>query len=321
MTALRATGNIPNTTTLLGNSVNERAARRSWFVPTAKNWVNVENGNILRTMLSQILTGKLTVKQAATLGERQHHVHAEPAVGHAYERSPPRPAPTGLGGDRCVEALRSTASIPVPLLILPVIVVIRAILGYPLYKLVTLSFQQYGLSELIQHKGEWIGLDNYRSVLHDSVFWRHGRSGRSIFTVANVALTIGARHADRALLLIRVVVLGAHPPHGGARARLVDAGRRRGAGLVLDDELPERRPQLRPHASSSVGDYSQHDWYATTFSKLAMVTLLIVWGAIPFVTITVYAGLAQVPRELVEAAEIDGAGPAPGLPGRHVTRF
>ena len=65
MTALRAIGNIPNTTTLLGASVNERAARRSWFVPTAKNWVNVENGNILRNMLAQILTGKLTVKQAA----------------------------------------------------------------------------------------------------------------------------------------------------------------------------------------------------------------------------------------------------------------
>ena len=45
--------------------VNERAALRSWFVPAAKNWVNVENGNILRTMLAQILTGKLTVKQAA----------------------------------------------------------------------------------------------------------------------------------------------------------------------------------------------------------------------------------------------------------------
>jgi N,N'-diacetylchitobiose transport system permease protein len=38
------------------------------------------------------------------------------------------------------------------------------------------------------------------------------------------------------------------------------------------------------------------------------VTALIVWGAIPFVTITVYAALAQVPRELVEAAEVDGAG-------------
>jgi N,N'-diacetylchitobiose transport system permease protein len=52
-----------------------------------------------------------------------------------------------------------------------------------------------------------------------------------------------------------------------------------------------------------------HDWYATSTSQLAMVTLLIVWGALPFVVITVYAGLAQVPDELVEAAQIDGAGP------------
>jgi N,N'-diacetylchitobiose transport system substrate-binding protein len=65
MTALRAKGNIPNTTSLLGSSVNERAARRSWFVPTAKNWVNVENGNILRTMLARILTNKMTIKAAA----------------------------------------------------------------------------------------------------------------------------------------------------------------------------------------------------------------------------------------------------------------
>jgi N,N'-diacetylchitobiose transport system substrate-binding protein len=65
MTALRSKGNIPNTTSLLGTSVNERAARRSWFVPTAKHWVNVENGNILRTMLARILTNKMTVKEAA----------------------------------------------------------------------------------------------------------------------------------------------------------------------------------------------------------------------------------------------------------------
>jgi N,N'-diacetylchitobiose transport system substrate-binding protein len=64
--ALQAIGNIPNTTTLLDLSkVNEKAASRSWFVPTAKNWINVENGNILRNMLAQILTGKLSVKQAA----------------------------------------------------------------------------------------------------------------------------------------------------------------------------------------------------------------------------------------------------------------
>jgi N,N'-diacetylchitobiose transport system substrate-binding protein len=67
MTALRAKGNIPNTTSLLGNSVNERAARKSWFVPTSKNWINVENGNVLRTMLARILTGKSSIKDAASV--------------------------------------------------------------------------------------------------------------------------------------------------------------------------------------------------------------------------------------------------------------
>jgi N,N'-diacetylchitobiose transport system substrate-binding protein len=67
MSAIRAKGNIPNTTSLLGNSVNERAARKSWFVPTAKNWVNVESGNVLRTMLSRILTGKSTIRDAASV--------------------------------------------------------------------------------------------------------------------------------------------------------------------------------------------------------------------------------------------------------------
>jgi N,N'-diacetylchitobiose transport system substrate-binding protein len=64
--ALQAIGNIPNSTALTNlKKVNERAATKSWFVPTAKHWVDVENGNILRNMLAQILTGKLTVKQAA----------------------------------------------------------------------------------------------------------------------------------------------------------------------------------------------------------------------------------------------------------------
>jgi len=66
---LQAKGNIPNATNLLGNSVNERAAKRSWFVPTAKNWVNVENGNVLRTMLARILTGKATIAQATAFAD------------------------------------------------------------------------------------------------------------------------------------------------------------------------------------------------------------------------------------------------------------
>jgi N,N'-diacetylchitobiose transport system substrate-binding protein len=67
MSALRAKGNIPNTTSLLGSSVNERAAQRSWFVPVAKHWASVESGNILRTMLARILTGKMSIKEAASV--------------------------------------------------------------------------------------------------------------------------------------------------------------------------------------------------------------------------------------------------------------
>jgi N,N'-diacetylchitobiose transport system substrate-binding protein len=63
---LQAKGNIPNATNLLGSSVNERAAARSWFVPAAKHWVDVENGNVIRNMLAQILIGKLTVAQATS---------------------------------------------------------------------------------------------------------------------------------------------------------------------------------------------------------------------------------------------------------------
>jgi N,N'-diacetylchitobiose transport system permease protein len=192
------------------------------------------------------------------------------------------------------------------LLVLPVVAAIGAILGYPLYKLVRLSFERYGLPELIQRSGEWIGLDNYRSVLQDSVFW-DTLLRTVVFTVANVGLTMGLGTL-LALLLVRV----------GPIVRVLLT-----SGLILVWSMPvvvavqvwfwmtNFQNGILNHVLTElgVGDYFQHDWYATTFSKLAMVTLLIVWGALPFVTITLYAGLAQVPRELVEAAEIDGAGP------------
>ena len=57
------------------------------------------------------------------------------------------------------------------LLVLPALIVIVAVLGYPMYRLFTLSFQQYGLVELIHHQGTWIGLDNYQAILRDHQFW------------------------------------------------------------------------------------------------------------------------------------------------------
>jgi N,N'-diacetylchitobiose transport system permease protein len=190
-------------------------------------------------------------------------------------------------------------------LVSPVVVAIGLILGYPVYKLVSLSFQRYGLFELIRHKGVWIGLKNYDSVLHDRVFW-DALERTVIFTIANVGLTI-VLGTLIALLLVRI--------SPAVRIAL-------SAGLVLVWSMPVvvavQIFYWMTNFQNGVVNYllsslhlvaRQHDWYATPLSQLSMVTALIVWGALPFVVVTVYAGLAQVPHELVEAAEIDGAGP------------
>ena len=186
------------------------------------------------------------------------------------------------------------------LLILPVVVVVGAILGYPLYNLVDLSFQHYQLPELIQHSGHYIGLSNFGSVLHDSVFW-HTLERTIVFTAANVGLTMGLGTA-LALLLVRVSTW--------VRIPLT-------AGLVLVWSMPVVvavqvwywMTNFENGVLNAIFHLGQHDWYASTTSALGMVTALIVWGALPFVVITLYAGLAQVPHELVEAAQIDGARP------------
>ncbi len=191
-------------------------------------------------------------------------------------------------------------------LIAPVVVVIGLILGYPLYWLVKLSTEKYGLFELIQHKGVAVGLDNFSSVLHDSIFWRT-LLRTVVFTAVNVTLTIVLGMLI-ALLLVRVSTF--------VRVLL-------SSGLVLVWSMPvvvavqvfywmtnfENGVVNYVLTELHLGDFFHHDWYAGTFSQLSLVTLLIVWGALPFVAITLYAGLAQVPRDLVEAAEVDGARP------------
>jgi N,N'-diacetylchitobiose transport system permease protein len=189
-------------------------------------------------------------------------------------------------------------------LIFPVIAVLAAILGYPLYQLVRLSFERYTLPELIAHKGVYVGLANYTSVLRDPVFW-HTLLRTVVFTAACVSLTI-VLGTLMALLLVRV--------SGWVRILIT-------VGLILVWSMP-------PVVSVQVwnwmtdvqngvfnyiltklhfGDYFQHNWFASPFSQLAMVTSLVVWGALPFVAITTYAALSQVPHELTEAAQIDGA--------------
>ena len=56
-------------------------------------------------------------------------------------------------------------------------------------------------------------------------------------------------------------------------------------------------------------NFTNHSWFVDSTQGWGVIIALIVWGALPFLAITLYAGLTQVPRELVEAAVCDGAGP------------
>jgi N,N'-diacetylchitobiose transport system permease protein len=191
-------------------------------------------------------------------------------------------------------------------LIVPALVVIGAILAYPLYYLVRLSFQRYGLFQLIAHKGSWVGLHNYGLLLHDSVFW-HTLVRTVIFTTVNVALTM-VLGTLVALLLVQV----ATPIRLMITSALVLAW---AMPVVVAVQLWYWMTNFQNGVVNYVltqlhlGDFIGHDWYASPTSALGVTTTLIVWGAVPFVAITVYAGLSQVPRDLVEAASVDGAGP------------
>jgi N,N'-diacetylchitobiose transport system permease protein len=189
-------------------------------------------------------------------------------------------------------------------LLAPAAVVLGAVLAYPLYLIGRLSFEKYGLFELIRHKGKWIGLDNYSQIVHDGEFWRVVL--RTVaFTAVNVSLTI-VLGTLIALLLVRVSRVVRYMLTGALVfvwatpvVVAVDVWR-----WMVDPQFGLVNWVL---TELHVGNFERHDWFVNPWSGFAVITAVVVWGAIPFVTITVFAALSQVPAELVEAAQIDGA--------------
>jgi len=189
-------------------------------------------------------------------------------------------------------------------LLAPATAVIFAVLGYPLYKIGALSFQRYGLFELIRHQGVWIGLDNYSKIVHDATFWQV-LLRTFAFTAVNVGLTmvlgtlvallLGALgKAMRLLLTTGLVLVWAMPPVVSVNIW----------NWMVDYEFGVANWTL---TKLHVGNFVHHDWFVNPLQGFAVITAIVVWGAIPFVAITIYAGLTQLPGEIVEAARIDGA--------------
>lgn len=191
------------------------------------------------------------------------------------------------------------------LLILPSVVACVALLGYPLYQVVRISLLKLDLAELVQRTTVFVGLANYRAIFTDPFFW--SVTVRTVvFTAACVALTMVlatllALLLDRLgkpmrlALSIALVLAWATPP---LTATVVWQ-------WLFDTQFGVVNWVL---SAAGLGDFSNHSWFDTGLSTFAIITLIIVWQAIPFVALTLYAGLTAIPRELYEAIRVDGAG-------------
>jgi N,N'-diacetylchitobiose transport system permease protein len=201
---------------------------------------------------------------------------------------------------------RKTKALPYALLT-PAGIAVFATLLFPVGMMVALSFQRENLGDLISRTTVWVGLDNYRAVLTDPGFWTV--LPRTLgFAATCVALTLvlatgcallmqRASRWARTALSVAMVVAWATPVIIGAVVFT----------WLFDSEFGVVNYLL---TESGVCDCRHHSWFADQTSALAVLVLLVVWGAVPFAALSIYAGLLTVPAELSEAARVDGAGAA-----------
>ncbi|KOV82963.1 sugar ABC transporter permease [Nocardia sp. NRRL S-836] len=191
------------------------------------------------------------------------------------------------------------------LLIAPTVLTTAYLLVYPLVRNVIISFQRFGLPELVRGDAQFAGFANYAKVLADPEFWAVVR--RTLwFTAVNVVL-IMLLSTLVALLLMRL----------GKWLRLLVMG-----GLVLTWATPviaattvfqwlfQSRLGVVNWLLVALGfeQYRDYTWFADGEATFGILVGLIVWQSVPFAALSLYAAMVTVPTELYESARIDGAG-------------
>jgi trehalose/maltose transport system permease protein len=177
----------------------------------------------------------------------------------------------------------------------PAFIVMILVTAYPLGYAVVLSFYKYRLTD--PNGREFVGLQNYATVLTDPVWWG-AVSTTAIITIASVAieLVLGFAFAwvmYRILLgrsLVRTAIL---VPYG--IITVVSAFIWKYA-FALDSGF----------VNQWLGG-STFNWFGQRWSSLFVITLSEIWKTTPFISLLLLAGLVQVPGELLEAAKVDGA--------------
>lgn len=216
--------------------------------------------------------------------------------------SRPAPARRSTAGNR----RRKPQSTSAPFWLLsPAILMMLLVVGLPIGFLIFTSFTDYGQRTLFTGAYEVVGTQQYATILTDSAFWM-SLLRTVIFTAA---------------LVVGSVVVGAGISH--LMTRLPNSVRYVvTVVLVLTWAMPNVAATLvwkwlfQPQygvvnwlltQTHLFGDMTSTNWAADPTLAWVCVWLLVVWGSVPFIALTLYAAETQVSPDLKEAARLDGA--------------
>lgn len=185
-------------------------------------------------------------------------------------------------------------------LLFPGLLVIFGITLFPIIYTFVLSFTETPISNPTPQG--FIGFRNYLYFLSDSVFWAAIR--RTLyFTVVSVgaelilgmglALLINARPFGWQFLRTSLIIPWAIPTivNGAMWRWIYNADYGALNGLLFQLGLIER----------------YRAWLSEPVTAMNLVILADVWHSVPFIALILQAALATIPRELEEAAAVDGA--------------
>ncbi len=201
---------------------------------------------------------------------------------------------------------RRRRSIAPYLMVTPFVLVMLLVLLVPLIRLIVVSLQTYGLGQLIGGQPTtWVGLANYGEVLKSEDFW--SALWRTIkFLVVAVGLTVGVglllahllakvSGPVRVFMLLSLVTVWAMPPI---------------IAMPIWRWLIDQRFGVLNYVLYKIGllPTQSYNWFRQPLTGWMVITAIVVWGALPFVVISLHAALVSVSTDHIEAARLDGAG-------------
>ena len=155
--------------------------------------------------------------------------------------------------------------------------------------------------DMISPQKRWVGLDNYRYLLHDDTF-------RTVF-FNSIYFTVGAVGGSMLLGLLSALLLNERlRGRDFARAVVFMPTLLSGAaiGIVWVYIFDPRYGLL--NTLLDLVRIDSPNWLRDTTWAMPAVIIVYVWKNLGFATVIYLAGLQAIPRDLYEAAKIDGAG-------------